>query len=68
MTAIERRTRDQGSEFAVKLPALASGGQATTTTTWSPGSRRAGRLRVLVVEDNVDSGGQPEHAAAAVRA
>ena len=58
----------KGSEFAVKLPVLAAAAGHEMTTTLEPGERAGQPLRVLVVEDNVDAGRQPEHAAAAVRA
>jgi PAS domain S-box-containing protein len=45
-----------GSEFAVKLPALAAGAAPAVTTTLAPGARAGSPRRVLVVEDNVDAG------------
>jgi CheY-like chemotaxis protein len=46
----------KGSEFAVKLPILAGGTESRMVTTLEPGERSGQALRVLVVEDNVDSG------------
>jgi PAS domain S-box-containing protein len=46
----------KGSEFAVKLPILVGGAGKLPTTTLEPGKRAGQALRVLVVEDNVDSG------------
>ncbi len=47
----------KGSEFAVKLPALAGpAGPAGSAPTPEPGATEGKGLRVLVVEDNVDAG------------
>jgi CheY-like chemotaxis protein len=46
----------KGSEFAVKLPVLVGGTEHRMVTTLEPGERSGQALRVLVVEDNVDSG------------
>ncbi len=46
----------KGSEFAVKLPALAGEAGREVATTLEPGERVGQPLRVLVVEDNVDAG------------
>ncbi len=46
----------KGSEFAVKLPALATTAGHSMTTTLTPGGGGGSPRRVLVVEDNVDAG------------
>jgi CheY-like chemotaxis protein len=45
----------QGSEFTVKLPAIAGTPGEETKTVLEPGRRPGRSLRVLVVEDNVDA-------------
>jgi len=45
----------KGCEFTLKLPLLADTPRRETTTAVVPGERGGQRLRVLVVEDNVDA-------------
>lgn len=46
----------KGCEFTIKLPQIARSESLKTTTILAPDRRQGAALRVLVVEDNVDSG------------
>jgi PAS domain S-box-containing protein len=46
----------KGSEFKVTLPALPDPAGREPTSTFAPGKRAGRMLRVLIAEDNVDSG------------
>jgi CheY-like chemotaxis protein len=45
----------KGSEFTVKLPTLSNGSRQEPKTVLEPGKRTGRPLRIMVVEDNVDS-------------
>jgi PAS domain S-box-containing protein len=49
----------KGSEFKVTLPTLPDPAGRESVTTFAPGKRTGRVLRVLIAEDNVDSGDSP---------